>query len=387
MKQIERSKGKSKGDDVTKKSFSRRLFSKSSAELSAAAVLCPRLAFGTTPTYRMPPENTIHKRTWMSWPDNGTTIWKDGLLPGMQANIALVARTIAKYEPVVMCANAESVGTARSLCGPSVEVIGNIPVDDCWMRDSGPIFRNNGSSGQDVVGLNFNGWGNKQPHAKDALVASRIAAHLGLRFTAAGLVAEGGAIETDGHGTLMATKSSIINDNRNPGRTADQLEAAMCAAYGASKVIWFEGIKGADITDDHVDATSRFLNQGFAAVQYPRPQDKGVWASDERRQFQTLAASTDFQGRRIQVSKIDGPDVDIIRQHDHPNFVACYANYYVCNGAVICAQFGDASADAAAKATLRGLFPGYVIEQIDIDHIGNGGGGIHCVTQQEPLPI
>ena len=371
---------------MIKTAFSRRSFIRSSAGLSAAAALSPGLAFGATPTFRAPPDNTPHKRTWMAWPDNGTTIWKDGLLPGMQANIALIAQTIAMYEPVMMCANADSVSTARSLCGPSVEVIGTIPVDDCWMRDSGPIFRTDGSGARDIVGLNFNGWGNKQTHARDALVASRIADHLGLRFTAAGLVAEGGAIETDGRGTLMATKSSINNDNRNPGKTLNQLEAAMCAAYGASKVIWFNGIKGGDITDDHVDATSRFVNQGVGAVQYPASKDTGIWANDERQQFQTLAASTDARGRPIHVTKIHGPDFSLIRQRNHPNFVAAYANYYVCNDAVICAQFGDTSADAAAKATLQGLFPGYVVEQIDIDSIGNGGGGIHCVTQQEPLP-
>jgi len=262
-------------------------------------------------------------------------------------------------------------------------VIGSIPVNDCWMRDMGPIFRTSASGGLDVIGTNFNGWGNKQTHAKDALVASKIAAYVGVPYTAAGFVGEGGAIETDGDATLMATQSSLINSNRNPGRTQAQIEAAMCAAYGASKVIWFTGIKGQDITDDHVDATSRFLADATGVVQMPLATDTDIWSNDERQQYQTLSTSTDAQGLPIAVSKLQGPDYNKIRS-TNPNFVGSYANYYVCNSAVISAQFGDTSADAGAKTLLSGLFPGRVVEQLNIDSLGAGGGGIHCVTQQQP---
>lgn len=213
--------------------------------------------------HRVPPDTVAHTRTWMAWPDS-STIWRSKL-SGVQSNIALVARTIAKYEPVTVCANPASVAKAQSMCGSHVTVIGDIPVDDCWMRDTGPVFRTDGAGGLDAIGLNFNGWGNHQnPHGNDALVAQRIAAYLGIPFTAAGLVAEGGAIETDAAGTLMATRSSIINANRNPGMSQARIETAMCAAYGAATVIWFPGIAGQDITDDHVDATSRFLGAGSA---------------------------------------------------------------------------------------------------------------------------
>lgn len=151
-----------------------------------------------------------------------------------------------------------------------MQVIGEIPVDDCWMRDTGPIFRANAAGRLDAVGLNFNGWGHKQTHAKDALVAGRVAAYVGVPFTRAGFVSEGGAVETDGHGTLMATRSSIINPNRNPGKTEAQLIAAMCSAYSASKVIWFAGIRGQDITDDHVDGTSRSSRQAARLSNTPR---------------------------------------------------------------------------------------------------------------------
>ncbi|MFD3327401.1 agmatine/peptidylarginine deiminase [Streptomyces sp. NPDC058701] len=342
-------------------------------------------AAGTTPapgTFRVPIEDVRHTRTWMAWPDS-TSIW-GGTLRGVQEDIALIARTIATYEPVSMCANSGSAAEARSLCGSTVTVVATIPVDDCWMRDSGPVFR---TDGLDAVGLNFNGWGRKQAHAKDALVAGRIAAYVGVPFTRASLVGEGGAVDQDGAGTLMATRSSLINRNRNrnPNTSQAQIEAALRTAYGASEVIWFDGVVGQDITDDHVDATSRFLAPGKALVQMPPASDTDVHAEDARQQFQILSGATAAGGARMAVERLQGPDYDRIRS-GNPDFLASYANYYVCNGAVISGRFGDAEADAAARATLTRLFPGRVVERLDIDRLGAGGGGIHCVTQQQPVP-
>jgi len=349
----------------------------------AVGVRGAQRAFAAGGAYAVPVDTVAHTRTWMAWPDS-SVIW-GRQLAGVQANISLIARTIAKYEPVIMCANSSSVAKAQSACGSAVTVIGTIPVNDCWMRDMGPIFRTNGAGGLDAIGTNFNGWGGKQTHARDALVASKVAAYTAVPFTAASFVGEGGAIETDGAGTLMATQSSLVNSNRNPGKTQTQIETAMCAAYRASKVIWFTGIKGQDITDDHVDATSRFLAAGKGLVQMPLATDTDIWSNDERQQYQVLSTSTAASGAPVAVTQLQGPDYTKIRS-TNPNFVGSYANYYACNGAVICAQFGDTSADAGAKTVLAGLFPGRVIEQLNIDSLGAGGGGIHCVTQQQPSP-
>uniref|UniRef100_UPI000BF10F6B agmatine deiminase family protein n=1 Tax=Streptomyces sp. wa1063 TaxID=1828212 RepID=UPI000BF10F6B len=333
--------------------------------------------------FRVPVEDVRHTRTWMAWPDS-TAIWSRGSLAGIQADIALIARTIARYEPVVMCANSASAARARSLCGTSVTVISSIPVDDCWMRDTGPVFRTDGAGGLDAVGLNFNGWGNKQAHSKDARVAGHIASYAGVPFTSAGFVGEGGAIEQDGAGTLMATRSSLLNRNRNPGMSEQTLTAEMCEAYGASKVIWFDGVYAQDITDDHVDATSRFLAPGEALVQMPLATDNDAYAKDARQQYRILTGSTTAGGGPMDVTRLQGPDYDSIRS-THPDFLASYANYYLCNDAVICAHFGDSRADAAAKAALARLYPDRAVEQLNIDRLGTGGGGIHCVTQQQPV--
>ncbi|MFE3072998.1 agmatine/peptidylarginine deiminase [Streptomyces sp. NPDC059247] len=340
------------------------------------------LAAGTAGTFRVPAEDVRHTRTWMTWPDS-TAIW-GSTLSGVQADIALIARTVAKYEPVVMCANSGSAAKARQLCGSTVTVITTIPVDDCWTRDTGPVFRTNGTGGLDAIGLNFNGWGNKQTHAKDALVAGRIAAYVGVPISYAALVGEGGAVEQDGAGTLMATRSSLVNRNRNPAMTERQVETAVLAAYGASKLIWFDGVKGQDITDDHVDATSRFLGPGEALVQMPLATDTDVYARDARQQYALLDAATTAGGVPMDVTQLQGPDYDKIRSRSR-DFLASYANYYLCNGAVISAHFGDTRADQAARATLARLYPDRVVEQLNIDRLGTGGGGIHCVTQQQPV--
>jgi agmatine deiminase len=306
------------------------------------------------------------------------------IIKARQTDIARVAKTIAKYEPVVMCANPSSAAHARKMCGPAVTVMTSIPVDDCWMRDSGPIFRTNGDGERDAVGLNFNGWGDSQIHGKDQHVAQRVADYAGVPFTAADFVGEGGAIETDGDGTVMATESSLVNSNRNPGMSKSQVQAAVLEAFGATTMIWFPGIVGHDITDDHVDATSRFVASAKGMVQYPPGSGTNIWNEDERKQYEILSTSMDAKGRPIQVTKLIGPEWHLIRQSENLNFVDSYVNYYACNGAVIAAQFGDPKADAAAKQTLADAFPGCVVEQLNVDHLGLGGGGIHCVTQQEP---
>lgn len=332
-------------------------------------------------TFGVPAEDVPHLRTWMAFPDR-TLIW-GGALAGVQGDIARIANAIGKHEPVYLCANPASAARARSLCGAGVTVITDIPVDDCWMRDTGPVFRMDDSGALDAIGLNFNGWGNKQTHANDARVASRIASYLGVPFSAAGFVGEGGAIEQDGAGTLMATRSSLVNANRNRGMSQQDIEDAMLDAYGASEVIWFDGVQGQDITDDHVDATSRFVASGRAVVQVPYASDNDAFAKDARKQRSVLSAAHAADGSGMAVTALQGPDYDKIRSADS-SFLASYANYYVCNGAVIVGQFGDTQADAAATASLAKLYPGRVIEQLNIDNLGTGGGGIHCVTQQQP---
>ncbi|MFI1583782.1 agmatine/peptidylarginine deiminase [Embleya sp. NPDC020630] len=332
---------------------------------------------------RVPADEAPHARTWMSWP------WRRGVwglrLGKVQDDIALIARTIAEFEPVVMCAPDDyTAKRARSRCGSGVEVTTDIATDDLWMRDIAPVFRRHDRhGGLDAVVLNFNGWGDKQVHDDDALVAERLAERQGLRYSHAAFVGEGGAVETDGDGTVMATESSLVNKNRNRGMHRDEIEAAVLDAYGAEKMIWLPGIKGKDITDDHVDVTSRFVRPGVAMVQLPPPDRNDAWARDAREQFAILSAATDARGRRLHVVPVHGPDT--VRSRSS-SFVDSYLNFHVVNGGVITAEFGDHAKDSAAKEALAAAFPGREVVQIDVDRLMAGGGGIHCSTMHEPLP-
>ncbi|MBI1834557.1 MAG: agmatine deiminase family protein [Burkholderiales bacterium] len=328
-----------------------------------------------------PGEDKLHARTWMAWPSS-TAIWGN-LLGGVQADVALIAYTIAKYEPVILCADGSyNASVARYEVGSSVTVISDIPVNDLWARDTACLFRVNAAGSHDAVGLNFNGWGNKQTYTKDGYVAEAIAYKAGVPFSHADFVSEPGAIEQDGEGTLIATESSIVNANRNPGKTKAQLEAAMMAAYGATKVIWVPGVVGKDITDDHIDATSRFVRPGVVMVQVAPDSNTTVWGIDSRQQFAILSNAVDAKGRKLQVIKVSPATNPRVKT---PDFLNSYMNFYVCNGAVISAQFGDAAADAAAKAALQAAFPGRVVEMLNLDRLYGGGGGVHCSTQQEPI--
>ncbi|MER8186497.1 agmatine deiminase family protein [Kitasatospora sp. NPDC094015] len=353
------------------------------AGLALGAVTAPaQAAAAGLPRWWVPMDDVPHARTWMSWPSR-KSVW-GRQLAGVQQDIALIARTVAQFEPVVMCApDATTAADARAWCGPWVTVTDAVPTDDLWMRDTAPVFRRDGYGGLDAVGLNFNGWGNKQTHADDAEVARTIADRNRLRFTRADFVGEGGAIETDGDGTVMATESSLVNKNRNRGMSRAEIEDAVLHAYGADRMIWVPGIKGQDITDDHIDVTSRFVRPGVVMVQLP-PEDRGdAWARDARQQYDILSRATDARGRRLQVIRVDGPDT--VRSRD-PKFVDSYLNFHLVNGAVITAHFGDQVKDAAAHRALTAAFPGRQVVQLDVDRLMAGGGGIHCSTMHEPLP-
>ncbi|MFF8772088.1 agmatine deiminase family protein [Kitasatospora sp. NPDC015120] len=328
----------------------------------------------------MPAESAPHARTFMAWPAL-EEVWGDQL-PGVRQDIASLAQAVAGFEPVVLLARPDQADQARQACGSSVEVL-ELMVDDLWARDTGPTFVT-GPQGLAGVDFNFNGWGGKQTHAHDAEVARTLLGHYGITRLQAPVTGEGGGIEVDGEGTLMATESCWVNDNRNPGRTRDQIEAAFKDLLGVDKVIWFKGVAGQDITDCHVDALARFAEPGTVVLHRPTadaPPD--VWTTASDQAIQVIQSATDAKGRSLKIVDLPEPDVDLL-QGAGKDFLATYINYYVCNGGVIVPQFGDRAADDRAAGILADLHPGRKVTQVSINHIAAGGGGIHCATQQQP---
>ncbi len=329
----------------------------------------------------MPDEGVPHKRTWMAFGAH-RDIWGARLLPEVQRNLALIARSIARFEPVSMLVREEDYSTARKLVGVDIELI-RCPLDDLWLRDTGPVFVRNASGEKAAVDFNFNGWGEKQDFERDAKVAELLADEAGVARITSTLVLEGGGIEVDGQGTGLITQSCVLNANRNPGVSKAACEAQLQQLLGLRKIIWLPGVKGKDITDGHTDFYARFVRPGVVVAAYD-PDPESFDHSVTKRHLDILREATDAQGRRLEVVVLEAP-ATVRDDYAEDDFAAGYINFYVCNGAVIAPEFGDRKADLAAKKTLARLFPDREIVQINIDAIAAGGGGIHCATQQEPL--
>ena len=328
----------------------------------------------------MPDEGDPHKRTWMAF-GASASIWGNRLLPTARANLGLIARTIAQFEPVTMLVRTNEQALAASACGPNVDLL-VCPMNDLWVRDTGPVFVKDASGARRGLNFNFNGWGGKQTSRQDKLVAAAVTKAAGVPLTATSLVLEGGGIEVDGHGTAIITESCVLNRNRNPGWTKAAAEAQLKTLLGLKTIIWLPGIAGKDITDGHTDFYARFAAPGVVIAHMdndPASYDHAV----TKRHLAILRTARDARGQLLKVVVLNAP-TNVRPGLASSDFAAGYVNFYVCNDAVITPQFGDAKADADAKSALLELFPAREVVQLNIDGIAAGGGGIHCTTQQEP---
>jgi agmatine deiminase len=328
----------------------------------------------------MPDEADPHIRTWMAF-GASKAIWGKKLLPEVQRNLATIANTIARFEPVSMLVRKSDYALAKKLVSPAVELLVS-RLDDLWIRDSGAVFVINEQGEKAAIDFNFNGWGEKQTFSKDAKVASFLAKKTGVRKISTDLVLEGGAIEVDGHGTAIITESCVLNSNRNLGIGKAQFEDELSELLGLDKVIWLPGIKSKDITDGHTDFYARFASPGVVLVGYD-PDPDSYDHEVTLKHLEILKSANDAKGKKLSVLTLESP-ATIRPKYKSSDFAAGYIGFYLCNGAVIAQEFGDKHTDSAALLTLRKAFSKREIVQINIDAISAGGGTIHCSTQQEP---
>ena len=366
--------------------FSRRRLIQLGGGAAALALTCSRGAVAKirdakSAGFYLPEESEPHARTFMQWPVSRKVHPEPFFLDMLQGAIATVANVIAEFEPVVMLMDQRFAAKARRKLSGEVD-IWDIPTDDLWCRDAGPLFVRNDDGALAISHLKFNGWGGKQVHANDAHIARRVAERMDLPLFDNGLVGEAGGAEVDGQGTLIAHASSWVNSNRNVGSKA-AVEAQMKQAFGVEKVIWAPGVKGGDITDYHIDALARFTAPSKVLIQLPEGIDpEDPWSAAAFETYDILADATDATGRSLQLTTLPEPYDTRIKSAD---FVASYVNYYVCNGAVISANFGDRETDKEAAHVLAALYPDREIVSLNVDPIGETGGGIHCATQQQPV--
>lgn len=327
----------------------------------------------------MPAEWAPHSGCWMGWPKR-ESIWH-GFMEAARDDYARVARAIARFEPLTMLADPEHAADASSRCGSAVRVVA-VPMDDSWLRDSGPTFILDAAGKRAASVFTFNAWGAKcRPFDKDAAIGARVAAFAAAPVFQSDLVVEGGGFLTDGEGTLITAESCVLNPNRNPGWTKDQADAELRAMLGMQKIIWLPGDLTDTATDGHVDGYVAFARPAavlFETVIDPADPRFPIMAENRR----VLESETDARGRRFELIPIseaprsatpDGEDV----------FCRSYVNFYLANGAVIAPAYGIGE-DAAVADTLKRAYPGRQVVSLELRDLFRGGGGIHCITQQQP---
>jgi agmatine deiminase len=331
----------------------------------------------------MPAESSIHERTLMAWPVRAD-LWGEGVAQARH-DYATIANAIAAFEPVLMVAPPEAAPDARRLCGRRVDVV-ELPIDDSWIRDSGPIFVTGDGEAAGVrraaVDFGFNGWGGKfLPCDRDDALPAALLAHLGVDRFEAPLVLEGGSISVDGEGTLITTEQCLLNPNRNPSLTREAIEALLGDYLGAEKVIWLpHGLLEDHDTDGHVDNVAAFLSPGRVLLQTAPPDDPNHERLAEN--AAVLRAATDASGRQVEVAELDVLPRASVRET--PGCVP-YTNLYLANGAAIVPVAGDdPDRDADVLALLGSLLPGREVVPVPGRMLAEGGGGVHCITQQVP---
>ena len=334
-----------------------------------------------TARLRMPAEFAAHERTVLCWPER-RSIYGD-LMPAAEDAHAQVARAIAEYEPVSMIAHpGESAARAAELCGGRVEIV-ELPIDDSWFRDSGPIYVTVGDGARGATDWAFNGWGAKYPpFDQDALVAQRWAEHAGHPSRRVSMVLEGGSLTVDGEGTLVTTVQCLMHPNRNPDLSRFDIEAQLSAELGTDTVIWLPyGLADDDDTDGHVDNVAVFARPGVLVVQgcddpaepdWLRMNVNARWARGSR----------DAAGRLLDVVEI--PVLPFVEIGGERRPVP-YGNYYVGNGFVL-VPTANHPTDTDMLAIIGEQYPGRDVIGLDVGPIlAYGGGGIHCITQQIPV--
>jgi agmatine deiminase len=319
----------------------------------------------------------------MGWPTELRigAVWGEHYLLAM-ASYAAVAHAIAHCEPVLMLARPGEGAVARSYLGRDIEVV-EMPIDDSWLRDSGPVFVTHPDGTLAMSDFVFNSWGERyKPYDNDAVIGERLAEHFGVERFAAPMVLEGGSITVDGEGTLITTESCLLHPSRNPGLTRDEMTQVLKDYLGVEKVIWLVSGLGLDEdpdTDGHVDGVGAFVGPGRVLLHMVRDPRHADYENllENRRRLQT----TDARGRALEVIEFDARSRPV-RIGDTP-IVETYINSYFANGALI-VPTGGTEDDEAALEQLREIVPGHEVVGVPCPVIGYGGGGIHCITQQMP---
>lgn len=334
----------------------------------------------------MPAETARHDRVWMAFPRANTTLAESAAdAETAYAAWSTVANTVSEFEPVTVVVDPTETTRARTMLTASIDII-EAELDDAWMRDIGPTFVTDGAGHLAAVDWTFNGWGAQEwaEWENDRRIGRVVAEAAGVPVISSMLVQEGGAIHVDGEGTVLVTETVQLDPGRNPYATPETVEAELARTIGAQKVIWLPRGLTRDYerfgTRGHVDMVATIPSPGTLLLhEQPNPEHPDHVVMRELRDF--LAGTTDAAGRHWDI--VDLPAPETIR--DETGFVDySYINHLVVNDGVIACGYGEPAADERAAEILASVYPGRRVVTIDAREILARGGGIHCITQQQP---
>ncbi|MCL1983311.1 MAG: agmatine deiminase family protein [Clostridiales bacterium] len=343
--------------------------------------------------YRIPAEWEPHEGTWLQWPHNGTILpdYSEGRDYREQVEGIWIQMTkelhIGENVHIIVDNNAEKDHVTEKLSEENID-FNRVDflvkrIDDVWVRDNGPIFVWDDQGNQVITDWSFNGWGGRMPHEFDAQVSAYISEHTNLLRVVPGIRLEGGGIEVDGRGSFMAAKTSIINDNRNPGKSQAEIEAEIAKYFGVTNFVWITGLSGDDpggeMTDFHIDGAARFTGSNtilYEADPYGESEPHMLKTYDMH--YNELRNCRDIDGNPFRLVPVPLTRLNV----KGLDYKGSYLNYYIGNEVVLVPTYGDEN-DAVGLQIIEGQFPGRRIAGIDVCPLFPYGGMIHCVTQQQ----
>lgn len=328
---------------------------------------------------RWPAEWERHERTWMAWPSAPYTLGETETERNeARAAWSSVTNVIVRYEPVTMVVDPSAVAVAREWLHESIDIVA-APLDDAWMRDIGPTFVRNSAGTLLGVDWVFNGWGAQDwaTWEKDARIARTVLERADVPVVSSAMINEGGGIHTNGAGVVLVTETVQLDSGRNPNWTRDDVERELFDTLGATRIVWVPRGLTRDYdefgTRGHIDIVAAFSNPTTVLFHDQRNPEHPDYAVTQ--QVRTILAAEGFDLVAV-------PAPETLR--DEEGFVDySYINHYVCNDAVILCGFDDPNDDVAARI-LETAYPGRTVELVDARALFARGGGIHCITQQQP---
>jgi agmatine deiminase len=339
--------------------------------------------------YTMPEETEQHEGTWLQWPHNHLygPWYRDDVEPTW---VAMTDELQAGEKVHIIAYDAAEQAHIISMLTNAGVPLTNVDffiheTDDVWVRDNGPMFVYDQNNDLALLDWGFNGWGGDTPYSKCDIIPQSVSTDIGTpSVDLNAMVLEGGAIEHDGHGTMIATRSSITHSSRNPTLSETQIEDYLTTYMGITKFIWLDGVYGQDITDQHIDGFVKFAND--STIVSMNNTDLAYWLVSPS-EITIINTATNVSGNAYNIVTVPLTQNNVVTTYgNNLGFKGSYCNYYIGNDVVLVPTYNDPN-DAVAINIIQGIYPARTVVGVDVRNIYEYGGMIHCVTQQQPVAL